>query len=102
MKREFVSTRNMEAQTEPLKALNICKHNQIQQKKPLEKAQAPPESERVSKLLSMHNSLMRRYEKELKTNLQHMDNITAQNLKMNELEQNFRECQMKNKRLEKE
>jgi small-conductance mechanosensitive channel len=89
MMKDFVTTRNMETQTDPPKALNTQTAAKKQEERSIQ------ENEKVSKLLLMHNSLMKRYEKELKVNMQHVDAITTLNLKVNELEQKLREAQIK-------
>jgi len=93
MMKQFVTTRNMEVQTDPPKTLNV---------NPPKKTDKAQQDERMNKLLAMHNSLLRRYERELKANMEHVETITDLNIKLNDAEQKQRECDMRVHRVEKE
>ncbi|XP_074646591.1 uncharacterized protein LOC141902658 [Tubulanus polymorphus] len=86
MLKNFVTTRSTYVQTEG----GSRTYARIQKKEPKPMA-GIEEAAKTKKLMSMHNSLMRRYEKELKINMEHTDTITALSLKVNELEMKLQE-----------
>lgn len=97
MMRQYVTTRDAQVQTDPPKHLFHGIYNPP--KKVPEKTQSA-DYEKTNKLLTMHNSLMKRYEKELKTNMQHVETITTLNLKIHELEQKLKQAELKVKQNE--
>ncbi|XP_070575494.1 centrosomal protein of 290 kDa-like [Ptychodera flava] len=97
--KEYVTTRNTAVQTEPPGYQAYKRPVQ----KPTAKKNDPQsdENERINKILSMHNHLMRRYEKEVKTNADHIETIAALNLRIHDLEQNLSAAKQRIKELER-
>jgi len=58
--------------------------------------------ERTTKMLSMHNNLMKRYQKELKTNTAQVEQITTLSLENRDLEKKLHDAQSKIEELHKE
>ncbi|KAI0225002.1 hypothetical protein LSAT2_024060 [Lamellibrachia satsuma] len=80
--RQYVTTRDSAVQTEPLKLLHASK-GRVVKKTPTENQPNVQNNERLNKVLSLYNSLMKRYDKELKVNEKHTDTITRLNLRVN-------------------
>ncbi|ELT96192.1 hypothetical protein CAPTEDRAFT_185988 [Capitella teleta] len=86
--RDYVTTRDSSAQTDPQRAPTTFSN------RPTSKViNQPPkghnnqDTDKLNKMLAMHSGLMRKYEKELKINMQQLETIAELNLKVNELEQ---------------
>ncbi|XP_071177078.1 centrosomal protein of 290 kDa-like isoform X1 [Mytilus edulis] len=95
--KSYVTTRNTSCQTEPGRSWQpICF-----QKKKSEEAKEN-DADKTNKLLSMHNQMMRRYEKEVKLNMSHMETITDLNIQLSELERKLIDKSEKHKKTQKE
>eukprot|EP00058_Branchiostoma_floridae_P012205 XP_002597693.1 hypothetical protein BRAFLDRAFT_77403 [Branchiostoma floridae] len=83
--RDYVTTKNAESQTE-------SQWQSKREQRPLASGsrtagkQAKGDEDKVNKLLSMHNTLLRRYEKEVKTNAEHVEAIANLNGFFEEIE----------------
>ncbi|XP_071083564.1 centrosomal protein of 290 kDa-like isoform X1 [Haliotis cracherodii] len=95
--RNYVTTRDVYVQTDP-RPWHTNRHSQ----KSEEKKQADPESQKLNKMLTMHSQLMKRYEKEVKQNMVHMESIADLNVRMMEMENRMKEEKEKAFRLEAE
>ncbi|XP_013381384.1 centrosomal protein of 290 kDa [Lingula anatina] len=98
MMKQYVTTRDAQMQTDPPKSLYSGIYTQP--KKPA--VTVTSEAEKTNKLLTMHNGLMKRYEKEMKTNIRHVETITSLNIKVTELEQKLKQAEDKIHRLERD
>ncbi|CAC5357438.1 unnamed protein product [Mytilus coruscus] len=95
--RSYVTTRDTSCQTEPGRSWQpIC----FQKKKSEESKEN--DVDKTNKLLSMHNQMMRRYEKEVKLNMSHMETITDLNIQISELERKLIDESEKHKKTQKE
>lgn len=83
--RNYVTTRDVYVQTEARLGYSLI--NRTVKKEEPEKL----DSKKSSTLLSMHSSLMKRYEKEVKQNMTHIETITNLNLGMIECEKKLKE-----------
>ncbi|KAH3894093.1 centrosomal protein of 290 kDa-like isoform X2 [Dreissena polymorpha] len=83
--RNYVTTRDEYVQTDA--RTNYLHMNRLQKKK----EEVEEDSKKSSTLLSMHSALMKRYEKEVKQNMTHIETITNLNLGMIELEKKLKE-----------
>lgn len=79
-----VITRSIETQTDFTRNIPALKHPS---KTCLCYCRKDMESEKFNKLLLMHSNLLRRHEKEVQLNIQHMETVAALTLKVGELEQ---------------
>ncbi|WAR03997.1 hypothetical protein MAR_010555 [Mya arenaria] len=93
--RNYVTTRDIYVQTEG--RLSYPPLN-----RPAKKTGEENEEKKSSTLLSMHSSLMKRYEKEVKQNMTHIETITNLNLGMIELERKLKERTEEVTKLERE
>ncbi|XP_050398529.1 centrosomal protein of 290 kDa [Patella vulgata] len=84
--KNFVTTRNVYVQTETPGWLKSASHRQQPIKTPVTTDRVYQESEQMTKVLSMQNQLMKRYEKEVKQNMEHLETITNLNGKIAQLE----------------
>ncbi|KAI8520030.1 hypothetical protein Bbelb_032870 [Branchiostoma belcheri] len=97
--RDYVTTRNAESQTE-------SQWQSKREQRPLATTSRPAgkqtkgDEDKVNKLLAMHNTLLRRYEKEVKTNAEHVEAIANLNLKIYELEQSLQKANQQVERLQ--
>ena len=83
--RNYVTTRDIYVQTEPRLAYPAL---------PKQKKKEDTEDtdiNKTSKMLSMHSQLMKRYEKELKQNMTHIETIANLNLNIADLEKRLKE-----------
>ncbi|XP_072013619.1 uncharacterized protein [Amphiura filiformis] len=78
--RERVTTRSVSVQTDPPGYRPYTKPPSAVAKK------EDTDKKKADRLLSMHNKLMKRYERELKHNITHTETIAALNLRIQELE----------------
>ncbi|KAK3085412.1 hypothetical protein FSP39_002931 [Pinctada imbricata] len=83
--KSYATTRDVYVQTEPSR---FWQPPQIKKK---EESSQKLDVENANKLLSMHNQMMRRYEKEVRMNMNHVDTITELNLKVSDLEKKLKE-----------
>lgn len=95
--RNYVTTRDSSCQTEPGKAWQSIP---VQRKKTEEEKESA--ADKTNKLLSMHNQMMRRYEKEVKSNISHLETITNLNIQISELERKLNAEKEKNKEIQNE
>lgn len=86
--RQYVTTRDSAVQTDPIKLGHRSKGHvsPVVKKTPTENQPNVLNNERLNKVLGLYNSLMKRYDKELKVNEKHTDTIARLNLKVIELE----------------
>lgn len=96
--KKFVTTRETYVQTEPSRSWGQ-QGVYIQSRTKEDKIS---DADKTNKLLSMHNQLMRRYEKEVKNNLTHIETITELKLKISDYENKLHEERDKVARLEKD
>ncbi|XP_077982488.1 uncharacterized protein LOC144437422 [Glandiceps talaboti] len=98
--KEYVTTRNTAVQTDP-PGYQPYKRP-LRQPAEQKSDRQSDENERINKILSMHNNLMRRYEKEVRTNTNHIETIAALNLRIHDLEQKLKEAQLRIHQLERQ
>lgn len=79
-----VSTRSIETQTDVTRNTLTVKHPS---KTSFCYCRKDKESEKCNRLLLMHSNLLRRHEKEVQLNVQHMETVAALTLQVSELEQ---------------
>nr|XP_022336737.1 centrosomal protein of 290 kDa-like [Crassostrea virginica] len=84
--KNYVTNRDSSTQTEGIKAWQP-----ILAVKKKEEPSFKADVEQTNKLLSLHNQMMRRYEKEVKMNMMHVDTITDLNIRVSELERLLKE-----------
>ncbi|XP_064642647.1 centrosomal protein of 290 kDa-like [Lineus longissimus] len=82
MMKEYVTTRSTYVQTDPPKSVMSGIYGPPRR----EGLRLEEEKEKANKLLSMHNCLMKRYEKEVKANDEHANTINSLNLRVTDLE----------------
>nr|XP_058949345.1 centrosomal protein of 290 kDa-like [Pocillopora verrucosa] len=97
------NSRSVQVQTEEKRQRSVggsaIKSNQYdRQKKPAQDEQF----ESTTKMLSMHNNLMKRYQKELKTNTAHVEQIATLSLENRDLEKKLQDAKRKIDELHKE
>ncbi|PFX25206.1 centrosomal protein of 290 kDa-like [Stylophora pistillata] len=96
-------SRSVQVQTEekrktPAGGSAVKLNQNDRQKKPVQVEQF----ESTTKVLSMHNNLMKRYQKELKTNTAHVEQIATLSLENRDLEKKLQDSQRKIDELHKE
>lgn len=90
--RNYVTTRDSSCQTEASRSWQpVCIKSKTQQQS------KETDADKTNKLLSMHSQVMRRYEKEVKLNMSHMETITELNIQISELERKLNEEKDKSK-----
>ncbi|XP_071959690.1 uncharacterized protein [Antedon mediterranea] len=87
----YITTRDCSTQTEKTGRVPL----RLTTTKKIKKEEKEDES--TNRLLSLHDILMRRYEKEVRTNTQHMETISSLMIKINELEQELLKAQQQNR-----
>ncbi|XP_046557131.1 uncharacterized protein LOC124266362 isoform X3 [Haliotis rubra] len=95
--RNYVTTRDVYVQTDP----RPWHTNRLGQKLD-EKKHTDQESQKLNKMLTMHSQLMKRYEKEVKQNMAHLESIADLNVRLMEMENRAKEEKEKALRLEAE
>ncbi|XP_064611428.1 centrosomal protein of 290 kDa-like isoform X2 [Liolophura sinensis] len=96
----FIHAYRVYVQTEPPKAWYSSGFGLT--KKREEKPAPSNELEKMNKVLSMHSQLMKRYEKEVKTNMTHVETISSLNYRIVELERKSKEEEEKVRQLQTE
>lgn len=84
--KNYVTTRESSTQTEGIKTWQPM----IAVKKK-EEPSFKADAEQTNKLLSLHNQMMRRYEKEVKMNMMHVETITDLNIRISDLQRLLKE-----------
>ncbi|XP_041376467.1 centrosomal protein of 290 kDa-like isoform X2 [Gigantopelta aegis] len=95
----YVTSRDVYVQTEP-KSWQLGIFGSPRKKE--EKVEHVADLEKTNKLLTMHNQLMRRYEKEVKQNMSNIELLSELNLKLAAMETKLKEEKEKVLRLERE
>ncbi|XP_038069731.1 centrosomal protein of 290 kDa-like [Patiria miniata] len=97
--RDHIQTRSVTVQTDPPGYRPYLRH--LQPTTRTNKQDNTDEQKKADRLLSMHNKLMKRYEKELKTNTAHTETIAALNLRIQDLENQLHRSREQFSRLER-
>ncbi|XP_048752913.2 centrosomal protein of 290 kDa-like isoform X2 [Ostrea edulis] len=84
--KNYVTTRESSTQTEGTRLWQP-----VMAVKKKEEPSFKADVDQTNKLLSLHNQMMRRYEKEVKMNMMHVETITDLNIRISELEQQLKE-----------
>ncbi|XP_067651713.1 centrosomal protein of 290 kDa-like [Haliotis asinina] len=93
--RNYVTTRDVYVQTDPRPWHTNRLASKLDEKKPTDQ-----ESQKLNKMLTMHSQLMKRYEKEVKQNMAHLESIADLNVRLMEMETRAKEEKEKALRLE--
>ncbi|XP_022106636.1 centrosomal protein of 290 kDa-like isoform X2 [Acanthaster planci] len=99
--REHAHYRSVSVQTDPSGYRPYARHLHVKPNTRSNKQDNTDEQKRADRLLSMHNKLMKRYEKELKTNTTHTETIAALNLRIQDLENQLHRSREQVHRLER-